>query len=466
MKMWSSFAFVSGVFLIGCGQTKPEGPAPVASTSASSVPEKPSVKRKTTPAALRLADEKDCLAGKAEACRRMANRYQGYGHFAGCGLERPDGDIAYGRMVENMPVRLKRIVDDFDADQKEFISWIGKACDLKDAQACTIEGFARTGRMPSDTNDLQTSALLENVQASALAGFIEVTNPDKYEKYAKQRDLCWAEASTSCWNLTNTLLTLEQDAKRPELTPEFVAKLQAIGERTLDFEALFMMLDKFGHTLEALAPLKTHASKTLLQACVEGGCVCGEAAKSLPLDDPRVPDLARWGCENGEASGCYVLGKLHEEGRNVEKDETFARSLYEAACPGRRSSLSYRWGEFEPAACVRLAEMAEGGANPPKDRERAAYYMQSVCQSPGIERDHSYCLKRAKYWISGIFTTSCTDPNSEWCLTNVKEAALYMNGRKEGPSNGKECERPSVKALCDALQPEYEALKKPAGKKK
>jgi len=179
-----------------------------------------------------------------------------------------------------------------------------------------------------------------------------------------------------------------------------------------------------------------------------------------------VPELARWGCENGEASGCYVLAKLHEEGRNVDKDETFARSLYETACPSRRSSLGYKWGEFEPAACLRLAEMAEGGANPPKDRERAVYYMQALCVHPGLERDHSYCLKRAKYWTSGILTASCYDPTADWCRTSVKEATDLMNGPVDGPSKGNECERPGVKALCDALPPAFEAFKEPPAKKK
>lgn len=466
MKIRITFAIIAGMSLIGCGQTNSETPTPVASSAPSSAPAKPSVKRKTTPAALRVADEKECLAGKADACRRMADRYRGYGHAAGCGLERPDGEVVRGRTAENLTVRLKRTIEDWESDRKDFLSWIGKACDLGDSEACGIEGVARSGRLPLDIHDLGDASLLENVHGSAIAEFIEATNKPKYEKYLKERNTCWFESSSACWNLAEMLLTKDKDEARPELTPEFLAKLQTIGEKTLDFDSLFMMLDKFGHAPEAMAPLKAHATKTLIAACVEGGCVCGEAAKALPLDDPRVPDLARWGCENGEASGCHVLAKLHEEGKGVEKDETFARSLYETACPSRRSSRSYRMGEFEPAACLRLAEMAEAGANPPKDRKRAEYYVGALCGEPGMERDHSYCLRRAKYWTSGIFTTGCTDPNASWCLTSVKEAAQYMNGKKDGPSMGKECERPSVKAACDAFLPEYEAMKNPAGKKK
>lgn len=466
MKMAFSLAITTGMFLLGCGQTNSEAPAPVASAAPSSAPAKPSVKRKTTAAALRVADEKECLAGKAEACRRMADRYRGYGHTAGCGLERSDGDIIRGRTDEKLTSRLKRLIEDRDADAKEFLTWIGKACDLGDSEACGIEGFVRAGRLPSDRLDVEYAGLLENVHGSALAEFVEATNKTKYEKYLKARNSCWFEYSTACWDLSDLLVTPEKDEVRPELTPELLAKLQKIGEKTLDFDSLYMVLDRFGHAPEALAPLKTHASKTLLEACVEGGCVCGEAAKTLPLDDPRVPDLARWGCENGEASGCYVLAKLYEEGKGVEKDEMFARSLYETACPSRRPYSTLRNSEFEQAACLRLAEMAVGGANPPKDRERTDYYMRGVCTDPGMEKDHSYCVKRAKYWTSGLLTTPCTDPNSEYCLTAVKEATLYMNGRKEGPSKGKECERPSVKAECDALVPEYEAFKKPAAKKK
>lgn len=466
MKMRISYALVSGMFIIGCGQTNSEAPAPVASTSASNAPAKPSVQRKSTPTAIREADEKDCLAGKADACRRMADRYRGYGHSAGCGIERKDGELAHGRTVESMPVRVKRMFEDGEPDKKDFLTWIGKACDLGDSEACTIERFVREKRTPSDISDLSNASLLENVHSSALAEFVQATDPKKYENFLEQRNACVLEYASRCWDLTKVLITQEKDEKRPELTPELLAKLQTIGEKTLDFDTLYMMLDKFGHPAEALAPLKAHASKTLLQACVEGGCVCGEAAKTLPLDDPRVPELARWGCENGEASGCYVLAKLHEEGRGVEKDETFARSLYETACPSRRSPVPYRWGDFEPAACLRLAEMAEAGANPPKDRDRAVFYIQAVCLNPGIERDHSYCLKRAKYWTSGVLTATCYDYNAEWCRTSVKEATELIGGPKDGPSKGKECERPSVTAMCSALLPDLEALRKPAAKKK
>src|SRR5262245_5733090 len=63
-----------------------------ASLIASAAPEVPSLEpaklaRKTTPKDRRLADEKACEGGDSSACRRAADRYRGYGHIAGCGVD-------------------------------------------------------------------------------------------------------------------------------------------------------------------------------------------------------------------------------------------------------------------------------------------------------------------------------------------------------------------------------------------
>jgi Sel1 repeat len=465
MKMRVSCTLALG-FVLGCGQSNSSAPAPAASTSASSVPEKLTVQRKTTPAALRIADEKDCLAGKKDACRRMADRYRGYGHTAGCGLDREGPETVHGRTTKGMAVRIRRVVDDGPDDVKQFLTWIGKACDLDDSEACTIEGFARSSRKHEFHLDLQDGALRSNIQSSALAGFVESVNLIKYNKFLEKRQSCWTSSVADCTELSKFLMTQGKDELPPKFTPEWLTTLQAVGEKTLDFETLYMMLDKLGHAAEAIAPLKAHAAKTLVKACVEGSCVCSDAAKSLPADDPRVVDLARWGCENGEANGCYLLGKLYEEGRGVEKDEVFARSLYEQACPSRRASSVSRSGDISPAACVKLAEAAEGGAIPPKDRARALYYVQALCSSPGYERDHSYCVKLAKYWTSGVMPNSCPESSSDACKANIPVVSSLLNGPTDDPLNGKECQRPSVKALCEPALAELEALKKPPEKKK
>lgn len=460
------FPYLIGFFVAGCGQSNAPTPAPVASTSASSVPAKPSVHRKTTPAAIRAADEEACLAGKKDACRKMADRYRGYGHPAGCGLQRDNVETAYASVVESMPVRTKRVFEDQGSDQKEFLVWIAKACDLGDDQACLMEKAVREGRLPRSIIDVEGLALSSDPQTSAFVGFKAAIDPENQEKFLEERRECLMKSRSRCLDLATRFLSRIKKDSPLELTPELMTKLQAIGERSLDYGALYMMLDKHGIPPEKLEPLKAHAAKTLVQACEEGACVCGEAAQSLPPDDPRVPDLARWGCENGEAVGCYALGKLHEEGRGVEKDEVFARSLYEIACPATKPSSETAVGEYSPAACGLLAEKAEGGANPPKNRDRAIYYAEYACLNPGYERDHSFCVKLTKYWTSGVFTDACTNWNADLCPTYAQVAKGIFYGPPTLPAEAKECERPSVKALCATLEPELLAMGKPPAKKK
>lgn len=451
--------------LVGCGQAAKQEVAPIASTSASSGPAKPAVQRKTTPAALRVADEKDCLAGKTDACRRMADRYRGYGHPAGCGLERDFGEMAHGNTVEPMRVRLKRSLEDQDEDDKTFLVWIGKACDLGDNDACIIERSIREKRPRVITFELESSALRSDPQTSALVGFHALWDPEHHEEFVDNRRICLVESSTGCWKAPEILLKRVKKEPRPELTPDLIDKLQAIGRKSLDYASLKMMLDKHGYPPSALEPLEVQARKTLVEACEAGACVCGDAAQSLPADDPRVVDLARWGCENGEATGCYMLAKLHEQGRGVEKDEAFARSLYELACPAIRAISSETWGDYSPAACLRLAEIAEGGAMPPKNKARVLYYSEYACRRPGFEPDHASCIKRAGYWTSGVLSSTCNEWNAEWCRNSVQQAEDLLYGPKNGVVEGKECERPSVKVLCEKAQVELDAMRKPAGTK-
>ena len=365
-----------------------------------------------------------------------------------------------------MRVRIKRTMEDGLNDTKSFLVWIGKACDLGDSDACIIEGAVRADRKSSSMFDLEEGAIRSDPNSSALIGFHALWQPAEHEKFLEQRKTCLLSFTSACWGLSDSLVKRAKQETQPILDPPLREKLQAIGDRTLDFGALLMMLDKYGYAAERLAPLVAHASKTLVQACIEGACVCGEAAKSLPADDPRVPDLARWGCENGEATGCHILAKLHEEGRGVEKDEVLARSLYEIACPPVHSSMgTYIGGEYAPASCSRLAEIAEGGVMPPKDRTRADFYAEYACRNPGRERDHSFCVKSAKYWTKSVLSPMC-ESASDWCKTSATQASDVLYSPESGVGEAKECQRPSVKALCDALEPDVVAMKKPAGKTK
>jgi len=364
-----------------------------------------------------------------------------------------------------MRVRIKRLLEDESEDTKSFLVWIAKACDLGDSDACIIEGAVRAKRQSPATHEMADGAVRSDPNSSALIAFHALWQPDEHDKFLAKRKECLLESSGSCTVLSNLLVTRTKQETRPELSPDLLTKLQAIGDRTLDFGAILMMLDKHGYAPEPLAPLVAHASKTLVRACEEGACVCGEAAMSLSADDPRVPDLARWGCENGEATGCHVLAKLHEEGRGVEKDEAFARSLYELACSSSRPNYTLTVGEYAPAACSRLADMAEGGVMPPKNPARAVFYAQYACRNPGHERDHSFCVKLAKYWTTGVLEQTCGS-DADGCKNSARLASDLFYGPDHPPADGKECQRPSVKALCDAFEPEVVAMKKPAGKKK
>jgi TPR repeat protein len=240
-------------------------------------------------------------------------------------------------------------------------------------------------------------------------------------------------------------------------------EVQAILERTLDWTALWMMLDKNGYTPELLAPVREHAAKVLTGACIEGACVCGEAARVIAPDDPRMPDLARMGCENGEVEGCYALGRLYEEGQGVPKDQAVARALYEMACPPMRPRVwSYqpRLGDYSPRACDRLAEIHEAGAMPPKDAGRARYYAEFACMRPGFQADHAPCIRLARYWASGAITSGCTAVGEAICPSNFEEAGQRFYGHNSAPVHGKECQRPSMKALCDKYKSELTAMRK------
>jgi len=351
-----------------------------------------------------------------------------------------------------------------EADEKSFLSWIAKACDLDDAKACEIERIARGGMGDTSTSGAEAMATFSDQDTSALLAFHALWRPKEHPKLLEARQRCLSDEG-GCSDVVSSLYGRDGEAARGALSPELLAGVQAICDKTLDCDAVLMMLDKYGFSPEALSPVRAHASKALIDACLEGACVCGDAASSLPLDDPRGADLARMGCENGEASGCYMLGRLYEEGRGVAKDEAFGRSLYEVACPPLRPSYDWRIGEYSPKACDRLAEIYEGGSMPPKDVGRTRYYAEFACRRPGFERDHAPCVRVARYWAAGAIKSSCVPDEFNSCTSNAEHAALRFYGPKYPPVDGKECLRPSVKALCDAHEPEIAAMAKPPSKK-
>jgi len=391
----------------------------------------------------------------------MADRYRGYGHPGGCGIERK-GHVKSISLANDatIQVRLKRMSEDWEADENGFTSWIGKACDLGHAEACSLDRDALKGFRAVREKAAADVALRSSLESSALFAWKKVINPKAYAELLTLRSTCIDESYTCA---RDSVLLYRSDTKKAptELDASKRELAETIITKTLDARTILMMLDKNGYTAEMVAPVRAHAAKVLVDACVEGSCVCGDAAFFAPKDDARRLDLARFGCENGEAEGCYELGRLYEEGHGVPKDEKAARSLYELACPPYRPMTAWaeatKTGDYSPAACDRLAEIYEGGAMPPKDVARAQYYAEFACKDPGLQYDHAPCIRLGRYWTSRALKTGC---RGEWCAGDLAQAMEKFHGPRQAPFEGKECERPSVKALCDTYKGELEAMKK------
>lgn len=358
-----------------------------------------------------------------------------------------------------LTVRIKRMTEDWEIDEDGFTSWIGKACDLNNAEACALDRDSSLNFRKVKEKAAADMALRSSLDSSAFFAWKKVKNPKAYAQLLDMRDTC-IERDYTCGR--EAVLLYRSDTPKPptELETSTRELAEMIITKTLEARTMILILDKNGYTPEMIAPVRTHAAKVLVDACLEGSCVCGDAAHFVPKDDARHLDLARFGCENGEAEGCYELGRLYEEGVGVPKDEKAARALYELACPPYRPR-STDWGDeaktgdYSPAACDRLAEIYEGGTMPPKDVPRAQYYAEFACKDPGMQYDHAPCIRLGRYWTSRAIRTGC---KTEWCTGDMANAMEKFYGPRQAPAEGKECERPSVKALCDKYKGEIDTM--------
>lgn len=463
--------FTTLVLSGACGNdAKPTNSVASAAPSASNAPNdagmtevRPQLQRKTTPSDKRKSDEAACNNGNIAECWAMADRYRAYGHPAGCGLERP-GHVRSVALANgsSLKVRIKRMSEDWQIDEDGFSEWIGKTCDLGNTEACGLDrGFFLNFRSVRE-KPAEDMALRSQLEYSALFAWKKVLSPKVHAEQLKRRAICPTESWTCA---QDNYKFYRRDVKQApsELDTSTRELAESIITKTLDARTVFLMLDKNGYTSEMVAPVRTHAAKVLVDACLEGSCVCGDAAHFVPADDTRRLELARLGCENGEAEGCYELGRMLEDGQGITKDEQAARRLYELACPPYRP-LDYadepKTSEYSPAACDRLAEIYEGGAMPPKDVARAQYYAEFACKNPGMEYNHAACIRLGRYWTSHALSTNCT---STWCAGDLAQAMEKFNGPTNPPAEAKECERPSAKALCEKYNSELEAMKKPKG---
>lgn len=430
--------------LLGCGNAS--GPAPSASSSAAAPPAsssaapgssgeaasaltKPtSLVRKSAPRDRRLADEKACEGGDAAACRRAADRYRGYGHIAGCGVDRKGPK----------PRRLVTAAD-YDADIKGFDTWIRRLCDLGDEEAC-LQGQKNLESV-SITPRTSYACARGGVGDCPLYQWAVGMRPEKKKQLDEER-----RRFITTGNHGDLFVELFRKEKKRggDALPNEIAELSTrICKATHECDEVMLMLDENGYTPAALAPLRKAFGEELTGACVEGECVCGEAARYLDDGDARAADLAKIGCDDGEPDACFVLGDLYERGAGgVPKDVPKAIALYQVACPSfvaddRRADV------VSQAACDRLSIKYEEGKDLEQDRDRAFFYSSLACTGEGVTFEHAFCVRRAVYHSKHNYVW-----RSHYLLTTNQVGQLIFNGPDYEPLNAKECERPSVVELC------------------
>lgn len=224
------------------------------------------------------------------------------------------------------------------------------------------------------------------------------------------------------------------------MEPRIAAAATKACADTKDCDRVLMLLDKYLFAPEVLVPLRGAAGVVLADACLDGECTCGEAALDLPETDARRLDLARLGCDAGEADGCYAVGRALEEGWGIDKDLDAAVAAYERACPpyaGRRDWQGA--GDVEERskrACDRLAAGYESGDLVAKDAGRAMFYARLACTEAGSETFHGGCVRVARLLVEAGIQGSHSD-SDEW------NAFGPLGGAADN-----ECQRPSVAAAC------------------
>jgi TPR repeat protein len=395
-----------------------------------------------TPAERFKKDETGCGSGDKAACRALARRYSGTGPFAGCGVPR-----------ESAAPSLKRTPTDSPKDRLPFLDALTKACELGDKDACELVGFAGAIYAQHGTWRTHLGAFNGDPMDVGIWHFrVKEGQPDIVKLLGDRRVTCLQRvAEFECTQPDSTLFRKE----KPPADGKLPAKLKAVAEEactaTRDCDDIYTVLDRNGFSPDELAPVRAAFAASLIEGCKAGDCTCGEATKYLPDGDAQMLDLAALGCENGEAEGCYALGRLYEEGRGVDKDERRAKELYDVACPPTRSrTQGLPMGEYSPRACDRLAELAMGGEiYPGKERARAKYYMEMACQHPGRERLHAPCVRLGMLWA--------TKKASSGPGKNASEAKWAAWGGDDAAKG--ECSRPSVKAECETFAEAIKTVK-------
>jgi TPR repeat protein len=388
--------------------------------------------RKTSPHDRRIADEKACDGNDAAACRRAADRYRGYGHVAGCGVDR----------VGPRPARLVTAAD-HRGDLKQYDHWIRKVCELGDLDAC-LQGVKNleTVRITPRTSSACTRGGLGDCP---LYQWVVGMHPEKKKLVEdERRDFI----TTGNHGQLFVDLYRKEKTRGGDTLPKEIADLALrICTTTHECDEVMLMLDENGYTPAAIAPVRKAAGEALVTACLDGECECGEAARYLDAGDARTLDLARIGCNEGDPEACFVLGDRYERGAGVAKDQIKAFALYQQACPAVLAEDG-REEIYSKAACDRLSAWSEEGTDVEKDRDRAFFFARLACPGDGIALDHAFCVHRAVFHAAHDYRAS------EYFLKTPQDIGrLFFHGVDRSPVNGLECSRPSVAELCKTTAP-------------
>lgn len=251
------------------------------------------------------------------------------------------------------------------------LSFHQRACELGLPEGCTATGYALAKQAGESGKDPK---LVEQALAMQVAG-------------------CDAGDAAGCLFTGRELLFGETWSRQPSLFDSNPDKGRAMMERAA----------KLGHPRAAselawsyFATQKTKAAAVLEQDCERGngvsctllggfltGCADGRLPGMLPADveecgaypkkDPaRGVKMFERACRNGFPGTCATAGKRYAEGRDVEKDNAKAASMYQLGCPLNSGSVGF-------GTCEAFGAMLEAGDGVTKDLELAATYQEKAC---------------------------------------------------------------------------------------
>jgi hypothetical protein len=153
--------------------------------------------------------------------------------------------------------------------------------------------------------------------------------------------------------------------------------------------------------------------------CSEGnaqGCfTLGELYKDgreVPQNEGRAATLFEKACNGGVALGCNSLGVLYKDGRGVPQDERRAATLFETACTGEVAQ-----------GCFNLGLQYVRGRGVPQDERQAATFFEKACTGEvaqgcfnlGVLYKEGRGVSQDERRATSLFQTACQGGMSTAC---------------------------------------------------